>query len=122
MRHWIEAARIRTLPLSVSGIIVGSMYALANPTDYTHPYRVFNWRIFSFAIITTLGLQILSFANDYGDGIKGTDNEDREGQKGDSKRITPKEMKGAIIITSLLTAILLIYFAFEDTNLYYSLF
>jgi 1,4-dihydroxy-2-naphthoate octaprenyltransferase len=28
MRHWIEAAR--TLPLSVSGIIVGSMYALAN--------------------------------------------------------------------------------------------
>jgi 1,4-dihydroxy-2-naphthoate octaprenyltransferase len=28
MRHWIEAAR-RTLPLSVSGIIVGSMYALA---------------------------------------------------------------------------------------------
>jgi 1,4-dihydroxy-2-naphthoate octaprenyltransferase len=38
--------------------------------------------------------------------------------------ITPK-MKGAIIITSLLTllsAILLIYFAFEDTNLYYSLF
>jgi 1,4-dihydroxy-2-naphthoate octaprenyltransferase len=38
MRHWIEAARIRTLPLSVSGIIVGSM-ALANPTDYTYPYR-----------------------------------------------------------------------------------
>jgi 1,4-dihydroxy-2-naphthoate octaprenyltransferase len=44
---------------------------------------VFNWRIFSFAIITTLGLQILSnFANDYGDGIKGTDNEDRVGPKG----------------------------------------
>jgi 1,4-dihydroxy-2-naphthoate octaprenyltransferase len=40
--------------------------------------EVFNWRIFSFAIITTLGLQILSnFANDYGDGIKGTDNEER---------------------------------------------
>jgi 1,4-dihydroxy-2-naphthoate octaprenyltransferase len=73
----VEAARIRTLPLSVSGIIVGSMYALANPTDYI-PTEVFNWRIFSFAIITTLGLQILSnFANDYGDGIKGTDNEDR---------------------------------------------
>jgi 1,4-dihydroxy-2-naphthoate octaprenyltransferase len=42
---------------------------------------VFNWRIFSFAIIT-LGLQILSnFANDYGDGIKGTDNEDREAKR-----------------------------------------
>jgi 1,4-dihydroxy-2-naphthoate octaprenyltransferase len=41
-------------------------------------------------------LQILSnFANDYGDGIKGTDNEDRVGQKGDSKwRNFQKEMKG----------------------------
>jgi 1,4-dihydroxy-2-naphthoate octaprenyltransferase len=129
MRHWIEAARIRTLPLSVSGIIVGSMYALANPTDYIlTPTEVFNWRIFSFAILTTLGLQILSnFANDYGDGIKGTDNEDRVGPKRalQSGVISPKEMKGAIIITSLLTllsAVLLIYFAFEDTNLYYSLF
>jgi 1,4-dihydroxy-2-naphthoate octaprenyltransferase len=85
---------------------------------------VFNWRIFSFAIITTLGLQILSnFANDYGDGIKGTDNEDREKRAIQSGVITPKEMKGAIIITLFLAfAILLIYFAFEDTNLYYSLF
>jgi 1,4-dihydroxy-2-naphthoate octaprenyltransferase len=33
MKHWIEAARLRTLPLSVSGIIVGSIYALAHPTD-----------------------------------------------------------------------------------------
>ena len=32
MRHWIEAARLRTLPLSVSGIIVGSMYALGHAT------------------------------------------------------------------------------------------
>jgi 1,4-dihydroxy-2-naphthoate octaprenyltransferase len=38
MRHWIEAARIRTLPLSVSGIIVGSMYALTNGL-HTYPYR-----------------------------------------------------------------------------------
>jgi 1,4-dihydroxy-2-naphthoate octaprenyltransferase len=83
MRHWIEAARIRTLPLSVSGIIVGSMYALQTNGLHTTPTEVFNWRIFSFAIITTLGLQILSnFANDYGDGIKGTDNEDRVGPKG----------------------------------------
>jgi 1,4-dihydroxy-2-naphthoate octaprenyltransferase len=129
MRHWIEAARIRTLPLSVSGIIVGSMYALANPTDVIlTPTEVFNWRIFSFAILTTLGLQILSnFANDYGDGVKGTDNEDRVGPKRaiQSGAISPQAMKSAIIITALLTlvsAIFLIYFAFADTNLYYSLF
>jgi 1,4-dihydroxy-2-naphthoate octaprenyltransferase len=83
MKHWIEAARLRTLPLSVSGIIVGSMYALANPTDtILTPTEVFNWRLFAFAILTTLGLQILSnFANDYGDGVKGTDNADRVGPK-----------------------------------------
>lgn len=129
MKHWIEAARLRTLPLSVSGIIVGSMYALANPTDdVLTPTEVFNWKLFAFAILTTLGLQILSnFANDYGDGIKGTDNEDRVGPKRtiQSGVITPQAMKRAIILTSGLTlfsAIYLIYLAFGAHNLGYSLF
>jgi 1,4-dihydroxy-2-naphthoate polyprenyltransferase len=129
MKHWIQAARLRTLPLSVSGIIVGSMYALAYPTDNVlTPTEVFNWRIFGYAILTTLGLQILSnFANDYGDGIKGTDNEDRIGPKRaiQSGVISPQAMKRAIIITSVLTlfsAMLLIYYAFRYTNLSYSLF
>lgn len=129
MKHWIEAARLRTLPLSVSGIIVGSMYALANPTDdVLTPTEVFNWKLFTFAILTTLGLQILSnFANDYGDGIKGTDNEDRVGPKRtiQSGVITPQAMKRAIILTSGLTlfsAIYLIYLAFGAHNLGYSLF
>ena len=129
MKHWIEAARLRTLPLSVSGIIVGSMYALANPTDdVLTPTEVFNWNLFAFAILTTLGLQILSnFANDYGDGIKGTDNEDRVGPKRtiQSGVITPQAMKSAIILTSGLTlfsAIYLIYLAFGAQNLGYSIF
>ena len=129
MKHWIQAARLRTLPLSVSGIIVGSMYALAYPTDNVlTPTEVFNWRIFAYAILTTLGLQILSnFANDYGDGMKGTDNENRIGPKRaiQSGVISPQAMKRAIIITSVLTlfsAMLLIYYAFRYTNLSYSLF
>ena len=129
MKHWIEAARLRTLPLSVSGIIVGSIYALAHPTaDILTPTEVFNWKIFGFAILTTLGLQVLSnFANDYGDGVKGTDNANRVGPMRaiQSGVITPAQMKRAIIITSLLTllsAMLLIYYAFADTNLFYSLF
>ena len=129
MKHWIQAARLRTLPLSVSGIMVGSLYALANPTnDILTPTQVFSWTIFGFAMLTTLGLQILSnFANDYGDGIKGTDNEDRVGPKRaiQSGVISPKDMKKAMVITSaitLLSAIALIYFAFKDTNLGYSLF
>jgi 1,4-dihydroxy-2-naphthoate octaprenyltransferase len=105
------------------------MYALANPTDdVLTPTEVFNWKLFAFAIITTLGLQILSnFANDYGDGIKGTDNEDRVGPKRtiQSGVITPQAMKRAIVLTSVLTllsAIYLIYLAFGAHNLGYSLF
>lgn len=120
MKHWIEAARVRTLPLSVSGIIVGSFYAMSQ--------GMFNWNIVAFALLTTLGLQILSnFANDYGDGIKGTDNEDRVGPKRaiQSGAISPEAMKKAMVITSLITltfALLLIYFAFKESYLWYSLF
>ena len=129
MKHWIQAARLRTLPLSVSGIIVGSMYALAHPTNkILTPTEVFNWRIFGLALLTTLGLQILSnFANDYGDGMKGTDNEDRVGPKRaiQSGAISPEAMKRAIFLTASLTlisAMLLIYYALRDTNIGYSLF
>ncbi len=129
MKHWIEAARLRTLPLSVSGIIVGSIFALANPpADIYTPTDVFDWKILGFALLTTLGLQVLSnFANDYGDGLKGTDNADRVGPQRtiQSGKITPKEMKNAIVLTSFLTllsAIALIYFAFGVSNFVYSLF
>jgi len=129
MKHWVEAARLRTLPLSVSGILVGSFYALASPTENVlTPTQVFSWKIFGLLLLTTLGLQVLSnFANDYGDGIKGTDNQDRIGPKRalQSGVISPKAMKTAIIITAILTfisAILLIYTAFQFTYFYYSLF
>ena len=129
MKHWIEAARLRTLPLSVSGILVGSVYALNNPTSTVYtPTEVFNWEILALALLTTIGFQVLSnFANDYGDGVKGTDNEDRVGPERaiQSGVITPKAMKKAMIITGLLTflcAVLLIYVSFHDEYLWYSLF
>jgi 1,4-dihydroxy-2-naphthoate octaprenyltransferase len=88
---------------------------------------IFNWKIVIFALSTTLGLQILSnFANDYGDGMKGTDNEDRVGPKRaiQSGAITPGAMRYAIFITGFLTfvsAMLLIYFSFKGKYLIYSL-
>ena len=119
MKHWIEAARVRTLPLSVSGILVGSFYAMSQ--------GIFNWKIVILALSTTLGLQILSnFANDYGDGVKGTDNEDRIGPKRaiQSGLITPGEMRYAIFITAFLTlvsAMLLIYVSFKGKYFLYSI-
>lgn len=129
MKHWIEAARVRTLPLSVSGILVGSFYALSKPTENVlTPTQVFSWSIFGLLMLTTIGLQVLSnFANDYGDGVKGTDNEDRIGPKRalQSGVISPAAMKRAIVITAILTflsAVLLIYTAFGLEYLYYSIF
>lgn len=119
VKHWIEAARLRTLPLSVSGIILGSFYAMSQ--------SYFNWKIFFLAIATTLGLQILSnFANDYGDGVKGTDNEDRIGPKRaiQSGVISAKQMKKAVVLTATITlilAVLLIYFSFKKEYLIFSL-
>lgn len=126
IKHWIQAARLRTLPLSVSGILVGSFYFFANQTDSLS--ETSNWIIFIFSMLTTLGLQVLSnFANDYGDGVKGTDNEHRIGPMRaiQSGKISIEAMKKAIIITSILTlisALLLIYFAFKNEYFTYSIF
>ena len=74
--------------------------------------------IFILAILTTLSLQILSnLANDYGDGVKGTDNEDRIGPERaiQSGKISPEEMFNAIRINILISiglAFLLIFSAF----------
>ena len=118
MKNWIQAARFRTLPLSVSGIIVGSAYA------YHQGFS--DWRILVLALATTLGLQILSnFANDYGDGIKGTD-ANRIGEKRmvAAGIITSAQMKKAVLITATITfilALLLIYTAFGKENFALSL-
>lgn len=107
---YLKAARLRTLPLSVSGIIVGSFLAAS------HGY--FNWLICALALLTTVGFQIISnFANDYGDGVKGTDNDDRIGPKRaiQSGEISPEQLLRTIKITSAITlvlAIFLIYIAF----------
>ncbi len=120
MKHWIEAARIRTLPLSVSGILVGSFYAMSQ--------AMFNWKIVFFALATTVCLQVLSnFANDYGDGVKGTDNEDRVGPKRaiQSGVISKQAMKVAMFFMTflcLLSALSLIYFSFKGKHLLYSIF
>ena len=108
MKHWIQAARLRTLPLSLSGIIVGSAYAY---------YQGFaNYTILTLAFFTTLGLQILSnYANDYGDGVKGTDvNRIGEKRMVAAGVISAKQMKRAVISLAILTlflALSLIYVA-----------
>lgn len=114
-KAWLSAFRLRTLPLSISGIIVAGCLAEYN--------GVFSWSIFVFAILTTLSFQILSnLANDYGDGVKGTDNEDRIGPERaiQSGVISPKQMYLAIKINIAICIVLilsLIYFSFNAEHI-----
>tara|TARA_R110002072_G_scaffold109335_9_gene236647 strand:- start:8204 stop:9097 length:894 start_codon:yes stop_codon:yes gene_type:complete len=118
VKNYFKAARLRTLPLSISGIIVGGLLAKSQ--------GFFDWSIFILSIFTTIGFQVLSnFANDYGDGIKGTDairtGEERMVSSG---KISPKQMKTAMIITATVTiliALVLIYLAFGKNNFAYSI-
>ena len=118
IKNFIKAARLRTLPLSISGIILGGFLAMSD--------GLFNGVIFSLAILTTIGFQVISnFANDYGDGVKGTDairiGEERMVSSG---KISPKQMKKAIFISVILTiifALFLIYESFGLSNFGYSL-
>lgn len=108
MQAWIKAFRLRTLPLSVSGILIGA--ALAAINGFNDPV------VLSFALLTTILFQLISnLANDLGDSLKGTDNEHRIGPERtiQSGLITIKEMKIAIVIMSILAAlssVVLIYF------------
>ena len=135
IKNYIKAARLRTLPLSVSGIIVGAYLAnFSIPINREAkfeglldigPLNEKNYWIFILAILTTIGFQVLSnFANDYGDGIKGTDdNREGEARMVSSGAITPKQMKSAMIITTILTllvALFLIYVSFGKENFGYS--
>ncbi len=100
LKAWIGAFRLRTLPLSLSGIIVGSMVALR--------MGYWNGTIFTFAMLTTVLLQILSnLANDLGDHVKGTDNDNRVGpmRATQSGAISAGQMKNAVIILSTLSAV-----------------
>lgn len=119
LKAWISAARLRTLPLSISGILLGT--ALANQDGFNDVTILF------LALATTIAFQITSnFANDYGDGVKGTDDETRIGPKRtlQSGLLTRAELKLGIIIVALISFVLtliLVYYSFGVENLGYIL-
>ena len=114
MKDWIDVFRLRTLPLSLSGVIVSCALAVM--------YDSFNWGTALLLASTTIFLQILSnIANDYGDGVKGTDNAERVGpERGiQSGKISPKQMKSAMIVfvlLSLISGISLLAVSFEGLS------
>ena len=107
LKTWLRAARLRTLPLSFSGILIGSSFAFSSNFDFD---------IFSSCLLITVLFQIISnFANDLGDAVKGVDDETRIGPERaiQSGMITKAQMKNAIIILSVLALIVVLQLLFR---------
>lgn len=103
VKAWIGAMRLRTLPLAASCVLMGAAVSFYDWSNVSHP----GW-ILGLTFLTTFLLQILSnLANDYGDFMHGTDNEDRVGPERamQSGAITKSEMLFGLILTSVLTLI-----------------
>ncbi len=113
IKAWIEAFRLRTLPLALSSIAMGGFLAASAES--------FKWSIFLLCVTTTIFLQVLSnLANDYGDSVNGADHAGRKGplRAVQTGTISPLQMKSAIILFVLLSltsgiSLLLISFGWD---------
>lgn len=100
IQPWIEAMRLRTLPVSIAGVLAGWAVAIA--------YDRFKWAPALICLVFALLAQIVSnFANEYFDFKKGLDRKGRQGfrrgvTEGD---ISPIAMKRAITAVSCMAAI-----------------
>lgn len=101
IKAWIEAMRLRTLPVSIAGVLTGCGIAYA--------YRSFQWLPALICLIFAIAAQIVSnFANEYYDFKNGLDRKGREGfrrgvTEGD---ISPEAMKRAMLTLMALDCLL----------------
>jgi 1,4-dihydroxy-2-naphthoate octaprenyltransferase len=97
---WLQAFRLRTLPLAMASIGLGSFIAASK--------GMFSLRVTVLCLLTTLFLQILSnLANDYGDSVHGADSSHREGPQRlvQSGNISGNDMKKAMAVFTVLSAV-----------------
>ncbi len=112
MKHWLAAFRLKTLPLALGAIILGSrLHELA-----------FDFQVFLFAALTAIFLQILSnLANDYGDYVKGTDKHRKDRQLSEGN-ISKQAMLVAIVtfvMLALASGVYLLHLSFADNWTYW---
>lgn len=101
LQPWIEALRLRTLPVSIAGVLGGYAVAMA--------YGNFIWETALICLAFAIMSQIVSnLANEYFDFKKGIDKKGRQGfrrglTEGD---ITPEAMKRLIIVLTVIDCLL----------------
>lgn len=107
MKHWLAAIRLKTLPLALGAIILGSRL---------HEFA-FDFQIFLYAALTAIFLQILSnLANDYGDFVKGTDKHRKDRQLSGGN-ISKEAMLVAIVffvVLALASGLYLLHLSFSN--------
>ena len=110
-KAYLRSFRLRTLPLSVAGIVLGTMLAA---TD-----GAFHAGRFALALLTVLLLQILSnVANELGDTLRGTDSDERQGmvyslQSGEISIAAMKRLIVWLVALSALSGVALVATSFE---------
>lgn len=102
--------RLRTLPLSLSGVMLGCMIASATSSP--------NWLVIALVLLTTALLQILSnVSNELGDTLSGTDSVERQGPAYSLSqgKLSIRDFKLMIAVYTGLCALsgtLMVYFSF----------
>lgn len=106
----VKSMRLRTLPLSTGGVLLGILLATAD-------YRV-SWGVAVLTVLTTVCLQILSnLSNELGDVLHGTDTPERLGpQYGlNSGELTVAQMKrliGLFVILCMVSGTAMTWYSF----------
>lgn len=100
IKSWIEAMRLRTLPVSVAGVIAGCGCAILLDSFKVVPAML----CLTFAVLAQIAS---NFANEYFDFKNGIDKKGREGfRRGVTEgEIKPEAMKWATYITLMLAAV-----------------
>lgn len=110
LKACLKSLRLRTLPLSLSGVILG--VALAAGRTSVSPWTA------TLIFLTTVCLQILSnLSNELGDVLNGTDTEERQGPQYalDSGELTIADIKrliGAFIVLCVISGLAMIQVSF----------
>ncbi len=103
---WVLAARPPTLWAAVAPVLIGSALA--------HRDGAFRWDALAATLAAAVLIQIgVNYANDYSDGVRGTDSPDRIGPQRAvaAQLVTPQQMKRAIGIVFATAAVLGVYLA-----------
>ncbi|MGD9606645.1 MAG: 1,4-dihydroxy-2-naphthoate polyprenyltransferase [Leucobacter sp.] len=104
-RDWVGGARLRTLPLAVAPVAVGAGLA-----DLA---QSFSWLLTLLALGVAVFLQIgVNYANDYSDGIRGTDAHRAAGTGQSAHRAGPARLTGSGLVNPRrVLATALVFFA-----------